>query len=206
MLVVFEFGSCSPSLSQTIDTSLGCALTSQLMLTAFPSQVYTATAPCILGASSEKCMVSTKDVYNSSPVKMNLWALRDQEMLNVNPPGHTHDIRQRELLTADLQVGRLIILPDGTASRALVLTSVRILDILQREGGHARVTPHHHISIQTLNESRKWVMVSETSVPFHSRSTLLSTEDISSLRCVTWKKSLTSRTDITLMKPAHSAL
>lgn len=51
MLVVFELGSCNPSLSHTIETSLGWALTSQLILAGFPSQVYTATVPFILGVS-----------------------------------------------------------------------------------------------------------------------------------------------------------
>lgn len=100
----------------------------------------------------------------------------------------SHNIKQRELLTADLQIGWFIVLSDGTACCAQVLTSVCILDILQSEGGHTSVTPNHHISIQTLNESRKSVMVYEKrtiQISYFPQPycTFISTENISSLRC-----------------------
>lgn len=60
----------------------------------------------------------------------------------------------RRILTADLQVCRLLVLSDGAARCAEVLTRIRVLGVLQGEGRDASVTPHHHISIQTLEESR----------------------------------------------------
>lgn len=42
MLDVLELGRVWPSLSHTMDTSVGWALTSHVMLTVFPSQVYVA--------------------------------------------------------------------------------------------------------------------------------------------------------------------
>lgn len=62
--------------------------------------------------------------------------------------------RERPILTADLQVRRLLVLSDGAARCAEVLTRVRVLGVLQGEGRHASVTPHHHVSIQTLEEGR----------------------------------------------------
>ena len=53
MLVVLRLGSCRTSLSHSKDTWLGWARTSQLRLAGFPSQVYTATEPLILGESEE---------------------------------------------------------------------------------------------------------------------------------------------------------
>lgn len=57
------------------------------------------------------------------------------------------------ILTADLQVRRLLVLSDGAACGAQVLARVRVLDVLQGEGRHARVTPHHHAPVQALEES-----------------------------------------------------
>lgn len=62
-------------------------------------------------------------------------------------------LKEIRILTADLQVRRLFVLSDGATCGAQVLTCVRVLDVLQGEGRHARVTPHHHTPIQTLEES-----------------------------------------------------
>lgn len=61
--------------------------------------------------------------------------------------------KEIRILTADLQVRRLFVLADGAACGAQVLTCVRVLDVLQGEGRHARVTPHHHAPVQALEES-----------------------------------------------------
>lgn len=58
---------------------------------------------------------------------------------------------ERETLTADFQVRRLRILPDGAACCAEVLAGVCVLHVLEREGGQASVTPHQHVSVRTLN-------------------------------------------------------
>lgn len=62
-----------------------------------------------------------------------------------------------EILTANLEVRQLIVLSDGAASCAEILACVCILDILQSERGHTSITPHHYISVQTLDGSRKWL-------------------------------------------------
>lgn len=61
MLVVLAIGSCIPSRNHIIDTSLGWARTSQLMLAGLPSHVYTVTEPWIFGASVIKGKVHTNE-------------------------------------------------------------------------------------------------------------------------------------------------
>lgn len=74
----------------------------------------------------------------------------------------------RRILTADLQVRRLFVLPDGAACCAEVLARVRVRDILQGEGRHASVAPHHHISIQALEESRYFSVKNQRTQTFTS--------------------------------------
>lgn len=102
------------------------------------------------------------------------------------------ETERRKILTADLQKCRLIVLSDGTACWTQVLTSVWVLDILQSEGGHAGVTPHHDISIQALNGSRKSLVLGrkkrniEVSL-FPITIMWIYTLLISAKRSVTWK-------------------
>lgn len=123
-----------------------------------------------------------------------------------------NSLRITPILTANLKVRQLIVLSNGTASCAEILACICILDILQCERGHTSITPHHYVSIQALDGSRKWLGLVKTTQNIHiscfpqQYCAFTFMKHVSVERCVTWKTKaehsgpLMSRRDITLMK------
>lgn len=73
------------------------------------------------------------------------------------------DVRQTDEvigLTADFEVHVLVVLADGVAGGAEVLSCVRELDIFQGEGGHPRMAANHHVPVEALRrrEGKKAVI------------------------------------------------